>query len=76
MIKTYNSKFDKYGNRLNLVINEGRKELYFKSCNAWNLGDIIEDLGIREVNSMYKSFLKQGYAEVRHSDVKNWNREA
>lgn len=73
-INTYNSKFDTYGNRKNLVVNEDKKEIYFSGCNAFNLGNVTEDLGIREVNRMYKEFLADGYTEVKHSEVRdNWN---
>lgn len=74
MIRTYNSKHDIYGNRLNLVINEEKKELYFYGCNAYNIGEVTNDLGIREVNRMHKEFLKEGYKPVSHAEVRdNWN---
>lgn len=73
MITTYNSKHDIYGNRLNLVINEEKKEVYFSGGNAFNLGNVIDDLGIREVNRMHKEFLAEGYKKVSHSEVRdNW----
>ena len=70
---TYNSKHDIYGNRLNLVINEEKKELYFYGCNAYNLGNVINDLGIREIKRMYKEFIADGYKKVSHATVRdNW----
>lgn len=73
MKTTYNSRHDIYGNRLNLVVNEEKKELYFNGCNTYNLGNIINNLGIREVNRMYKDFVSDGYKKVSHAEVRdNW----
>lgn len=71
MIKTYNSKHDIYGNRLNLVVNEIKKEIYFNGCNAFNLGEVIDNLGIREVNRMKKEYIANGYKLVSHAIVRD-----
>lgn len=72
-IITYNSKHDIYGNRLNLVVNEDKKEIYFYGSNAYNLGNVIDDLGIREVKRIHKEFLQDGYIKVSHAEVRdNW----
>ena len=72
-IVTYNSKHDIYGNRKNLVVNHDTKEVYFYGCNAYNLGNVNNDLGIREVNNMYKEYLSEGYKIVSHAHVRdNW----
>ena len=74
-MKTYNSKTGSNGQRLNLVINEERKEMFFHTCNVFDLGDIYDENGIREVNRLYKDFLRQGYKEVKSSEVRmNWQR--
>lgn len=72
-ITTFNSKTGIDGQRYNLVVNEDTKQLYYHSCNTWNLGNIINELGIRQINKMYKDFIKDGYTEVKHSEVKKWN---
>ena len=75
MIKTYNSKHDIYGNRLNLVVNEEKREIFFYGCNAYNLGSVSNGLGIREVNRMKKEFIAVGYTLVSHSHVRDtWAR--
>ena len=72
-MKIYNSKTGSNGQRLNLVINEERKEIFFHTCNVFDLGDIYDENGIREVNRLYKDFLQQGYKEVKSQDVRlNW----
>ena len=74
MIKTFNSKSCVYGNRRNLVVNYDKKEIYFSGCHAYDLGIVKSDLGIREVNRMYKEYLKEGYTQVQHSTVRDlWN---
>lgn len=73
MIKTYNSKHDIYGNRLNLVVNEEKQEIYFYGCNAYNLGEVYNDLGIREVQRLKKEYIAEGYTMVSHAEVRdNW----
>jgi len=74
MIRTYNSKTGANGQRLNLVINETLKEFYFHTCNIFNLGEVENELGIREVQRLKKDYERDGYAEVKYSQVKeNWN---
>jgi len=74
MIKTYNSKTGTNGQRLNLVINETLKEFYFHTCNIFDLGEVENELGIREVQRLKKDYENEGYKEVKHSQVKeNWN---
>jgi hypothetical protein len=70
-IFTYNSKHDIYGNRRNLVVNHDLKEVYFYGCNAYNLGVVVDNLGIREVNKMYKEYINQGYKTVSHATVRD-----
>ena len=71
-ITTYNSKTCIYGNRRNLVVNETLKQYYYSSCNAYNLGIVKNDLGIRFVNGMYKEYKNDSdYTEVKHIEVKN-----
>lgn len=73
MISTFNSKHDIYGNRRNLVANYETKEIYFYGCNAFNLGNVKNDLGIREVERMKKEFINDGYTMVSHAHVRdNW----
>lgn len=72
-ITTYNSKHDVYGNRRNLTVNHDKKELYFYGCNCYNLGNVYNDMGIREVNRLHKEFLSEGYKTVSHAEVRdNW----
>jgi hypothetical protein len=72
-IVTYNSKFDINGNRLNLVVNHDKRELFFYGCNAYNLGTEYSDCGIREVNRLHKEFIADGYKPVSHAEVRdNW----
>ena len=72
-ITTYNSKHDIYGNRRNLVVNYDTKQLYFYGCNAFNIGDVCDNLGIREINRYYKNFITEGYTVVSHAFVRdNW----
>jgi hypothetical protein len=73
MIITYNSKTDTNGNRRNLVVNTDTKELYHSGGNAYNLGTVYNDCGIREVNRLKKEYEEDGYKEVKHSYVRdNW----
>lgn len=71
MINTYNSKHDIYGNRRNLVVNYETKEIYYYGCNVFNLGNVQNDLGIREVERMKKEFIKEGYTVVSHAHVRD-----
>ena len=71
-IKTFNSRTCIYGNRRNLVVNEETKEFYYSGCNAYNLGEAENDLGIREVNWMYKDLkANEEYTEVSHAHVRD-----
>jgi hypothetical protein len=73
MIKTYNSKPCTYGNRLNLVVNTDNKEVYFTGSHAYDLGNVHNDLGIREANRLYKEYIQDGFKRVSHADVRdNW----
>ncbi len=72
MIKTFNSKLDINGNRLNLVVNFGTKEVWFYGCNCFNKGIVTDGMGIREVNRMYKEFVKEGYKRVQHEVAREW----
>ena len=69
MIKTYNSKTGANGQRLNLVINETLKEFYFHTCNVFDLGEVENDLGIREVQRLKKDYVNEGYKEAKHKEV-------
>ena len=72
-IKTYNSKHDIYGNRTNLCVNFTKKEVWFYGCNAFNIGDVMDGLGIREVNRLHKEFIAEGFKPVSHAEVRdNW----
>lgn len=72
-ITTYNSKFDIYGNRRNLCVNFDTKEVWFYGGNCFNLGNVIDDCGIREVNRMHKEFIEDGFKPVSHAEVRdNW----
>lgn len=74
-IVTYNAKTNRNGNRLNLVVNHSTKELYFYGCNAFNLGNVYDDLPIRFVSNMHKDLLAEGWTTVSHSHVRdNWMR--
>lgn len=73
MLVTYNSKFDIYGNRRNLVVNEDTQEFYYNGGNAFNIGEVIDDLGIREVDRMKKNYISNGFTMVSHAHVRdNW----
>lgn len=71
MIKTYNSKHCINGNRRNLVVNTDTKEVYFSGCNAFNIGEVQNNLGIREVNRLHKEYLQDGYKNVSHAHVRD-----
>lgn len=68
-IRTFNSKTNLNGNRLNLVINEDLKEKYFAGGNTFNLGEVENGLGIREVQRLNKMFEEQGYQNVSWDHV-------
>lgn len=70
-IRTYNSKTGTNGQRLNLVINEDRKEIFFHTCNVFDLGNINNDLGIKEIQRLKNEFINNGYKEVKYINVKN-----
>jgi len=72
MVFTYNSKHDIYGNRLNLVVNYETKEYYFYGCDAFNKGNVINNLGIREVNKQKKELDREGYKKVDHATATMW----
>lgn len=75
VLVTYNSKVNFYGNRLNLLVNETKKELYFHTCHVFDKGNVHNDLGIREVQHIYKGLLSDGYKEVKFEVAKLWRQE-
>ena len=72
MLVTYNSKHDVYGNRRNLVVNHGTKEIYYSGGHVFDLGTVHPQCGIREVDGIKKDYLQEGYKQVPHSVARLW----
>lgn len=72
MLVTYNSKFDLYGNRRNLVVNHETKEIYYSGGHVFDLGTVHNGCGIREVDRMKKEYLQDGFKSVPHEVAKHW----
>ena len=70
-IVTYNSKHDIYGNRRNLCVNYTTREVWFYGGHCFNLGNIHDGLGIREVNRLHKEFIADGFVPVSHAVVRD-----
>ena len=70
-ISTFNSRACINGNRRNLVVNYDKKEFYFSGCHTFNLGEVHNGLGIREVNNIHKNYNAEGYKKVSHEEVSN-----
>jgi uncharacterized CHY-type Zn-finger protein len=71
-IVTKNSKTLSNGQRLNLVINHGRKEFFYSGCHAFDLGVVENNLLKRDIFLIRETLRFQGYREVSHNIVKIW----
>lgn len=71
-MRTLNSKSNTYGNRYNLVINDEIQEYYFNGSNAFNIGNVVNEIGVNEIKRIEKELKKEGYEKVDHARVKAW----
>jgi len=72
MIITLNSKFNRYGNRLNLIINYNTREYYFYGSHTADIGEVFHNLPIKEVERKEKELKHRYFKQVSHEALRNW----
>jgi len=72
MIITLNSKFNRYGNRLNLIINYETKEYYFYGSHTTDIGEVFHNLPIKEVKRKEKELRQRRFTPVPHETLSHW----
>lgn len=71
-LRTYNSKHNSMGNRLNLVLNDELKAFYFDTLHVFDKGKCRDGLLINEVKRIKRDAINKGYVEVSHEVAKKW----
>jgi len=72
MILTLNSEFDRYGNRLNLIINYHLREYYFNDSHTADVGEVINNLPISEVENKEKELRQKQFTKVPYWTLRIW----
>ena len=72
-VKTYLSKFNRYGNRECLTVNHPKRIFMSSGSNHGEYGEVYDDCSVREIQEIKKDLLATDYTHVRHNISQNFS---
>ena len=72
-VKTYLSKFNRYGNRECLTVNHPKKTFMFSGSNHGEYGEVYDDCSIKEIKEIKNDLLATDYIHIRHNISENFS---